>query len=202
MPANWISPKYLDGTEIEKIRKNFKKAKPYPNLALHGFFNESKLLGLKKAVLAEKFEKQDKDLFSFSQTKELSRSKNKTIREFFNFLSSNGFLGLMELLTGETLENADLHAHLYAQGDYLLFHDDVVGRRKIAYITYLSGLKPVDGGSLRLYDLKKPLHPAKKITPMFNCFACFKVSGKSLHDVEEIKTNKKRLSVGGWLNGD
>lgn len=202
MPPDWINPKYLDEKEIKKIRKNFKKARPYPNFALHDFFNENKLLKLKNAILRERFEKQDKDLFSFSHTKELRHSKNRIVQEFCNLLSSNEFLNLMEKLTGETLEIADMHAHLYAQGDHLLLHDDVVEGRKIAYIAYLSDLKPIDGGSLRLYDIKKPLQPIKKITPRFNSFACFKVSANSIHDVEEIKTNKKRLTIGGWFNGD
>mgnify|MGYP001584777481 CR=1 FL=1 len=203
MLKTWINPKYLDENEIKKIRENFKKAKPYPNFVLHDFFNKSKLLGLKKTVLMERFEKQDKDLFSFSQTKELSHSKNKIVQEFFSLLSSNVFLSLIENLTGQkNLANADMHAHLYTQGDYLLFHDDVVEGRKIAYIAYLSDLKPIDGGSLRMFNIKAPLQPAKKITPRFNSFACFKVSGESLHDVEEAKSNKKRLTVGGWFNGD
>ena len=202
MLKNWINPKYLNENKIKRIREISRKAKPYQNFALTDFFNKNKLLSLKKAVLKERFERQDKDLFSFSQTKELRHSKNKIVREFYNLLSSGEFLNLMEKLTGETLENADMHAHLYTQGDYLLFHDDVVEGRKIAYIAYLSDLKPIDGGSLRLYDIKKPLQPSKKITPKFNSFACFKVSGKSLHDVEEVKSDKKRLTVGGWFNGD
>lgn len=202
MPLNWINPKYMDEGEIKKIRKNFKNAKPYPHFVLANFFNKNKLLKLKKAILKEKFERQDKDLFSFSQTKELSYSKNKVIGQFYDFLSSKEFLNLMKRLTNEkSLENADMHAHLYSQGDYLLFHDDVVEGRKIAYIAYLSDLEPIDGGSLRLYNIKKPLQPIKKIIPRFNSFACFRVSAKSLHDVWEVKFNKKRLTLGGWFNG-
>ena len=202
MPLDWINPKYLDEKEIKKIRKHFKKAKPYPNFVLNDFFNENKLSGLKSQILKEKFEKQHKDLFSFRQTKELSYSKNRIIREFYELLSSNEFLDLMKRFTNEKhLRGADMHTHLYTLGDYLLFHDDVVEGRKIAYIAYLSDLKSIDGGSLRLYDIKAPLQPVKKIIPRFNSFACFKVSAKSLHDVGEVKANKKRLTLGGWFNG-
>lgn len=201
MQINWINPNYLNEGKIKRIRESFKKAKPYPNFMLPDFFIENWLLKLKNAILKEIFERQDKDMFSFSQTKELSYSKNRVIGQFYDFLSSDEFLYLMKKLTGETLDGADMHAHLYAQGDYLLFHDDVVEGRKIAYIAYLSDLKPIDGGSLRLYDIKKPLQPIKKIIPKFNSFACFRVSAKSLHDVDEIKSNKKRLTVGGWFNG-
>ena len=95
-----------------------------------------------------------------------------------------------------------MQSHIMVQGDYLLFHDDVVEGRSIAYIVYLTDLSPKDGGALRLYDIKKPLNPAKHIYPKFNTFACFKVSSKSLHDVEEIKSKKQRLTIGGWFYGN
>ena len=96
----------------------------------------------------------------------------------------------------------DMQSHGMAQGDYLLFHDDVVEGRSIAYIVYLADLSAEDGGALRLYDIKKPLNPIKKINPGFNTFACFKVSSKSMHDVEEVKSNKQRLTIGGWFYGN
>ena len=95
-----------------------------------------------------------------------------------------------------------MQSHKMVQGDYLLFHDDVVEGRKIAYITYLSDLSEADGGALRLYNIKKPLRPIKKIYPRVNSFACFNVSEKSLHDVEEVKSKKQRLTIGGWFMGN
>ena len=101
------------------------------------------------------------------------------------------------------LKNIDMHAHLYGQGDYLLFHDDVVEKRKIAYILYLSkGFSVKDGGRLELYNVENPLKPQKSIIPDFNSFLCFKVSRKSLHAVEEIKTRKQRVTIGGWFYGN
>ena len=203
MLNEWINPKYLNQKTITKIRNNFIKSKPYPNFALSRFFNKNKLLKLKKEVLKEKFKRQDRDLFSFSNTKELEYSENKVITDFFNFLSSAEFLNFMKELTNEkNLTHIDMHAHNFRQGDYLLFHDDVVEGRKIAYIVYLSSLDVKDGGKLQLYDTKNSIKPIKSIIPRFNSFACFKVSGKSLHDVEEVKTNKQRLTIGGWFYGD
>ena len=108
----------------------------------------------------------------------------------------------MEKLTGERLsQKIDMQSHSMTAGNYLLFHDDVVEGRKIAYIAYLSDLGPHDGGRLRLYDLKNPVNPIKQIVQKFNSFACFRVSNKSLHDVEEIKSKRQRLTIGGWFYG-
>ena len=109
----------------------------------------------------------------------------------------------MEKLTNQKLsQKIDMQSHRMAQGDYLLFHDDVVEGRSTAYIAYLNDLRQEDGGALRLYGIKKPLNSVKQIHPKFNSFACFKVSGKSLHDVEEIKSKKQRLTIGGWFYGN
>ena len=202
MLKGWINAKYLDEKEIDKIRINFLKSKPYPNLALGNFFNENKLSRLKRELSKEKYEKIGKDLFSLSHTKDLISSDNAAIREFYALLSSNDFISLMEKLTGERLsEKIDMQSHSMVNGDYLLLHDDVVEGRGIAYIVYLSDLGEDDGGSLRMYDIKNPSSPVENIHPKFNSFACFKVSEKSLHDVEEVKSKKQRLTIGGWFYG-
>ena len=202
MLKGWINAKYLDEKEIDKIRINFLKSKPFPNLALGNFFNENKLSRLKRELSKEKYEKIGKDLFSLSHTKDLISSDNAAIREFYALLSSNDFISLMEKLTGERLsEKIDMQSHSMVNGDYLLLHDDVVEGRGIAYIVYLSDLGEDDGGSLRMYDIKNPSSPVENIHPKFNSFACFKVSEKSLHDVEEVKSKKQRLTIGGWFYG-
>ena len=201
--SGWINEKYLNESNIKKINKNFLKSKPYPNYALKDFFNKNKLLRLKNEVQKEKFEKIEKDLFSLAHTGDLASSQDSFIKELYSLLSSKELASLMQKLTGQTLSSKiDMQSHLMVEGDYLLFHDDVVGGRKIAYIIYLESLKPSDGGSLRLYDIRNPLNPITRITPTFGTFACFKVSSKSLHDVEEIKSSKKRLTIGGWFYGN
>ena len=202
MLNKWINGKYLDKNKISEIRASFLKSKPYPNFVLDDFFNKSKLLKLKKELEKEKYEKIEKDLFSLSHTKDLESSKSSLIKEFYELLSSNEFISLMEKLTNERLsEKIDMQSHIMSQGDYLLFHDDELEGRAIAYIVYLAGLSPKDGGALRLYDIKSPLNPARKIYPKFSSFACFKVSARSLHDVEEVKSKKQRLTIGGWFYG-
>jgi len=201
MLNEWINEKHLNN--INKARAGFLKSKPYPHFVLNDFFNGNKLLKLKNALAKEKYEKIEKDLFSLSHTKDLVSSKNNSIKEFYGLLSSYEFISLMQKLTNEKLTGKiDMQSHVMTQGDYLLFHDDELEGRSIAYIVYLTNLSQKDGGTLRLYDIKSPLNPAKKIYPKFNSFACFKVSTKSLHDVEEVKSKKKRLTIGGWFYGN
>ena len=203
MLKEWINENYLNKNNIKKTRVRFLKSKPYPNFVLDDFFNKNKLLKLKKELAKEKYGKIDKDLFSLSHTNDLVSSKISLIKEFYGLLSSNEFISLMEKLTNEKLSGKiDMQSHVMTQGNYLLFHDDVVEGRSIAYIVYLTSLNPKDGGALRLYGIKSPLNPVKKIYPKFNSFACFKVSKKSLHDVEEVKSKKNRLTIGGWFYGN
>ena len=203
MLNQWINDKYLDNIEITKIKNNFLKSKPYPNFVLSDFFNRNQLLKLKDALLNEKYEKIEKDLFSLSHTNDLASSRDSLIKDFYALLSSNGLISLMKKLTNEKLSyKIDMQSHIMQQGDYLLFHDDVVEGRSIAYIIYMASLASKDGGALRLYDIKKPIKPVKQIYPKFNSFACFKVSKKSMHDVEEVKSKKRRLTIGGWFYGD
>ena len=204
MLKNFINKKYLNENEIDRISTKFIKEKPYPHFVLNNFFNKVVVSKLKKEILKEKFYKQDRDLFSFLNTHELKYSQNKIIKDFFNFLCLMKFLKYIEELTnGKNLKSIDMHAHLFKRGNYLLFHDDVVEGRKIAYIVYLSeGFKSKDGGRLQLYDIKNSIKPIKNIVPTFNSFVCFKVSKKSLHAIEEVKTNKQRLTIGGWFYGN
>jgi len=204
MLHEFINKKYLNEKEIKKINKRFIGAEPYPHFVLDNFFILSKILRLRKAVLREKFERIDKDLFSFSHTKDLISSEKEEIKSFYSFVSSKEFISLIEKFTSEKLiQKIDMQAHIFERGDYLLFHDDDLEERKIAYILYLShGFAAKDGGKLQLYDAKTPICPVKEIIPKFNSFVCFKVSKKSLHAVEEIMNSKQRLTVGGWFYGD
>jgi len=199
-----INPVYLNERVLLGIYKKFKKAKPYPHFVLKNFFIEKKFSKLRRAILNEKFEKIDRDLFSLSHTMDLALSSNQIINKFYSRVSSKEFIFMMRRLTGENLsEKIDMQAHIMKNGDYLLFHDDELEGRKIAYVIYLSqGFRPKDGGRLKLYDAKNPLKPVKSIVPLLNSFVCFKVSKKSLHAVEEVKSNRQRLTVGGWFYGN
>lgn len=195
----WIDRKYYQHNL--QLTKRFKTTKPYSHLILKNFFNPQKLEALRTALFTEPFERIDKDLFSFENTKDLATSRNPVISEFYQFFSSQEFRKCMEQITGEKLGTiSDMHAHKFLQGDYLLFHDDVVERRKLAYVINLShGFTRQDGGRFMMYDVKKPQKSVISLIPQFNTFVCFKVSNKSLHTVEEVLTNKERLTIGGWF---
>lgn len=201
MITAWITQKYCQNNF--QLTKRFKTAKSYPHLILKNFFNPQKLEAVRRALFTEQFERIDKDLFSFENTKDLATSRNPVICEFYQFFSSPEFRKFMEQITGEKLGNiSDMHGHKFLQGNYLLFHDDVVERRKLAYVINLShGFTRQDGGRFMMYDVKKPQKSVISLIPQFNTFVCFKVSNKSLHAVEEVLTNKERLTIGGWFYG-
>ena len=203
MLKEWINEKYVTAAKISQIKGNFLKENPYKYFVLNNFFNGYRLKSLKKAVLKLNFKKIDRDLFSLSHTNDLKYSENEIIHDFCKFISSKEFISLIEKLTGEKLSNkVDIQSHAMSHGDYLLFHDDLVEGRKIAYVIYLSTLKSYEGGRLQLYNIKEPLSPVKNINPEFSTFVCFKVSNASMHTVEEIKSGKIRLTIGGWFYGN
>ena len=204
MLKEWINPDYLLESHIYKIKSLYANARPFHNFVFLDFFNESKLINLRKAVIKEKFERIDKDLFSFSQTKELFNSKNKVIKEFYAFLSSKEFIDFIHKVTSVKLSSKiDMHSHIFSDTDYLLFHDDVVESRGIAYVINLSeNFSSDDGGRLNLYDKNNAFYPSKQIIPDFNSFVLFTVSDKSLHSIEEVNSKKKRITVSGWFYGN
>jgi Rps23 Pro-64 3,4-dihydroxylase Tpa1-like proline 4-hydroxylase len=81
----------------------------------------------------------------------------------------------------------------------LLPHDDRLSGRKIAYILNLSkNFAKNDGGALQFFKGKKIV---KSIPPTFNTFTIFQVSPRSLHQVQEVLSDKKRISFAGWFHG-
>lgn len=181
---------------LEKLKKEFKKAKPFPHLVLKNLFKDIEIV--KEALLNEPFAEQNSDLFQFQQTDDISKSKNLILREFHKRFSSKEFLKLISEITGKKLNSIDMSGFIYDDTDYLLPHDDRLEGRKIAYIVQLSTLKASDGGRLQFFKDKKIV---KSIVPQENTLVIFEVSDKSLHQVEEVKTNAKRISFAGWFHG-
>ena len=202
MNNRWVNEKFLRKDATLKLSKEYRNSAPFPNLAIRNFFSKGMISEVRQAVKKQKFERKDTDLFSFYQSQALEHTKDRAIRNFFDFIASRDFMQYIAELTGENLASADMHAHIFRQGDYLLFHDDDLEKRRIAYIIYLSiGFKEKDGGRLQLFDIANPRYAVKNILPEFNSFAFFKVSKKSLHAVEEVMSDKERLTVGGWFYG-
>ncbi len=200
MLNKFIYKKYLQENKINKLKKKFKYNKPFHHLVLKDFF-DYKFIGLfSNELLKQEFIKQESDLYSFNQTNDLKLSKNKIIKEFYNILNSLDFKKYLEKITGiKAYKKIDCSGFIYNNYDYLLPHDDKLESRKIAYVLNLSkGFVNKYGGELVFFNNNKI---TKKIKPEFNTLTIFKVEiNKTFHQVNEILTDKKRISIAGWYN--
>lgn len=199
--AEWINPKYRDP---EKLKAKFKAGKPFEHLTLREFFLPTKANALLRALKDEKWEVKDADLFCLQQTNDLQSSNNAFIKEYYKFFESLEFLQYVSKLTDSSLLTIDAAGHIYSSGDYLLPHDDRLESRKVAYVVNLTkGFKVEDGGHLDFFatDNSNPHKVAKSFMPQFNTFFLFKVSDRSFHQVREVLSKKKRISIGGWFHG-
>jgi len=179
--------------------------KPFPHWILKDFFDKKQIEKLRKALLKQKFEKKDADLFSFYQTEEMKYTKDPVLKEFYRYFGSKEFVDRISKLTGTKLKSIDMSGFIYSSGDYLLPHDDRLDTRKIAYIINLSKeFTKKDGGTLDLFSTKGK-HPdkiVKSYVPKFNSLVLFKVNKQSFHQVSEVLSNKKRLTLTGWFHVD
>ncbi|PIN89117.1 hypothetical protein COU60_04595 [Candidatus Pacearchaeota archaeon CG10_big_fil_rev_8_21_14_0_10_34_76] len=201
----WINEKYLDEEKLSDLQWKFVEGRPFENIFLDDFLNEEKANILREALLGDEFIHKESDLFSFSQTTDLEKSKSEILKSFYLFVSSREFAEFIKMLTGVHVRAGalDLAGSLYKSGDYLLCHDDKLEDRKVAYILYLSvNFEEEDGGSFVLIENEngKPSKEGKKIIPRWNRFMVFKVSDVSFHAVEENLSDKERLAIGGWLH--
>ena len=195
--------KYINKNHIENEKilvKEFLKAKPFPHLIIKDFLKEDLANKLSKELKEEKFTKQESDLFSFSQSNDLEKTNNKTLKEFYNLLNSKEFKEYLEKITNiKAYLKIDCSGFIYTNTDYLLPHDDRLETRKVAYVLNLSkDFIKEDGGSLDFFENNKII---KSITPKFNTFTIFKViENKTYHQVSEVLRDKERLSIAGWFN--
>lgn len=107
-------------------------------------------------------------------------------------------LAFFAALCGTPLEGVALTLHGMGDGDFLRPHRDAVGRRRIAFVLYLSpDWLPAYGGELRLRDWAGTV---TTLRPAFNSLAVFDVLGHDEHWVEPIATGSPvRYSIGGWF---
>ncbi len=185
-------------TDAGKLKKQFISAKPFPHSVLKNVFSE-KIEDVCAALLKEKFYDVNTDLYQFRQTNDCRKAKQKAEKEFYKFFSSKEFIAFVSELTGMKLKSIDMSGFVYIDGDYLLPHDDRLSGRKIAYVVNLSkNFTDADGGALQLFKGKKIV---KSIPPAFNMMTLFKVSPNSVHQVQEVMSKKKRISLAGWFHG-
>ncbi len=205
----WIAPQYLEDKKISLLKRQFSSVKPFPHIVLQDFFREEKANALRDALLSIDYEKKESDLFSFLQSADLRIVKNTVIKDFVAFYTSTEFKRYIEYLCSEKgIQGIDLSGFVYSDTDYLLPHDDQLQGRKIAYVVNLSkGFTAKDGGQLEFFSTKKkgkeilPVKIVKKFTPSYNTLFLFKVQKNSFHQVAEVTSQKKRVSIGGWFHG-
>ncbi len=198
----WVSPSYLQSSFLINGKQKFFTNKPFPYLVLPDFLRLDKITTLQKALSKEDFHLKDSDLFTFFQTNDLMGTKNKVLQDFRTFLSSSVFVSLMSAITGIKLvpRKIDLAGSLYTSTHHLLPHDDHLEKRKVAFMLYLTTLEKKEGGALGLYNSEKESATSivKRIQPMVNTFVFCNVSKKSFHEVEEVLSDKKRVTLSGW----
>lgn len=105
-----------------------------------------------------------------------------------------------EAVTANRLGNTKLTMHAMEAGDFLRLHQDSVGRRKVAFVLYLTpGWVPDYGGQLCLEDQSGIRFT---LEPEFNSLVLFDVHGHAGHWVEAISSaaRSRRLSIGGWFD--
>ena len=183
---------------VKKLNVQFINAKPFPHIVLTDFFTE-KIEQVRTALLNEHFEEQNSDLYQFQQTDDCKNAVRPGLKEFHAFFGSTEFMVLISKITGTKLKSIDMSGFIYDDTDYLLPHDDRLEGRKIAYIVQLSkNFTKKDGGALQLFKENKVV---KSVTPRFNSLIMFKVSPKSVHQVQEVLSDKKRMTLAGWFHG-
>ncbi|HME86791.1 MAG TPA: 2OG-Fe(II) oxygenase family protein [Candidatus Nanoarchaeia archaeon] len=201
----WVDSYYFDSNVQKKLRKEFETQKPFPYLQLKNFLQPEIAVALLNALAEEEFTEKESDLFKLMQTSDFVSTQNELIAEFRAVLASKEFAKLMYAITGITTKagEIDCNGSMYQDSDFLLPHDDQLEGRKIAYMYYLSTMKPKDGGPLALFSSqnKKPVKVVKQLYPEFNSFTFFKVLPISFHEVQEVVAQKQRISINGWFHG-
>ncbi len=211
------------------------KDSPYSHVVIERLCDPARLKTIKDEIvnnLTSKFK--ETDLFKVYQTTDLANLQADCGNEEEKALAAAlpNLLALRDALyapefrsfissmtgCGALTEQTDMAASAYGHGCHLLCHDDVIGKRAISFIVYLTddGWTADDGGALELYPLVDggqlgpsgspqgvpETEPAVSILPLFNTMALFRVEpGRSYHSVQEVFTSHTpRLSIQGWYH--
>ncbi len=200
----WVHPEYVDKPAVKTLSGNFPKAKPFSHLVLREFFSPARIKRVRDELLKQSFALKQADLFRFHQTADISGLSNETLREFYQFFNSKEFCAYISTITKTKVTRADMSGFIYSSTDHLLPHDDRLEGRRIAYVVNVSqGFTKKDGGSLSFFATKngKPTKIVQSFMPKDNALFLFKVSPKSFHQVDEVLTSKKRITLAGWFYG-
>lgn len=198
----WVHPEYIDTPAMKTLSNAFPHAKPFPHMVLRDFFSLVRIKRVREELLKQSFELKQSDLFRFHQTADISTSSNPVLQEFYQFFNSKEFCSYISAITRTKVTRADMSGFIYSSTDYLLPHDDRLEGRKIAYVVNLSqGLTKKDGCALSFFAAKnnRPTKIVQSFPPTHNTLFLFKVSPKSFHQVDEVLSDKKRLTLAGWF---
>lgn len=182
----------------KNLQEQYAQQKPFPHIILDNFLDEKRFSTFANQLFEQQFHEKYADLFHFYQTSDL-----KTLMpEFFAFVRDE-LRPFVEELAGLKLssEKIDTQGAIYADGNYLLCHDDQLDSRAVAFMIYLTDVTA--GGELLLYASKDGEPDAEKVTtvqPKENRFACFTVSKDSFHEVAEVLEDTQRVTLGGWFH--
>ncbi|CAG9530498.1 unnamed protein product [Cercopithifilaria johnstoni] len=195
-------------TEFQKTlsgRSQF--SKPFPHFCLPNFFASKEFVDdLRSELKSVRYDRKDNDLYSLSQTADLSNfdaSKFPTLTKFRD-LFKDDILHWLRSVSGVDLSaEVAITSSNYNYTDLLLPHDDQCEGRKFAFTFYLTpDWKESDGGQLLLYncdDDNNPISVAQIMNPIENMLIIFEVSQRSWHMVTEVLSQKERLSLHGWF---
>jgi len=204
MLNTWINEKYLNENKINSLKDEFKSSPFFSHLSLNDFLIKEKAQNLLKELKKEDYYLEENDLYKFFRTIDFKNSNNEIIIEFRNFLLSNEFRKFIEEITNSKINDKkmDLHSLKLENTNYLLCHDDFIENRKFAFIfNFTKNFTKEDGGELEFFESENNMPKGKifkSIIPKFNQFNIFKVSENSFHQINEVETNKKRISISGW----
>lgn len=201
MLSDYLHKKYLDEKTIASLRSRLLRQRPFPHIVLQEFFQESFIRDVAKALAQQEFVFQESDLFSFSQTKDLSLLSDPALTALYRLLNFWEFKDYVQKITGiEALGTVDCSGFVYRMKDYLLPHDDHLETRRVAYTLHLTrpDFSRRDGGALEFFDNGKVV---VSYPPHFNTLILFPVQEeKTLHHVSEVMTDRERFSLAGWFH--
>lgn len=186
------------------LARNFRRARPFPHVAIDGFLAPEALAELRAAFDWEQHFPQQDDIYSFLASADPPRQA--LLRQFGEELSQKPMRAAVEAITGRATTHADVRGFVYLPGHYLLPHTDgrASFRRAVAYVYYLDLLGPLRGGDLLLFKCSlrgeevSRAKPTRRIVPKRNRLLLFEVTHASLHQVREVLQGA-RMSLAGWF---
>jgi len=195
----------LERWDLERLARDWSRARPFPHLILDGLLEASDYAALKAAAAAEPLWLLSDEIYQHSGSADPPRAP--LLRAFQDALGAAPLRDALRAITGVVSRAVSLRVYRYDEGDYLLPHTDWrPGEERVLAFAYYLGDCGADfsGGELSLYDCTlvdgeiSRAREARLIKPRENRFALFTASGRALHRVREVSRGS-RLSLAGWF---